>query len=111
MTLSISRWFTFSSASGGRTADGKFTFATSASYSCSTPTQRASRCRPYLRLHRALFLPPFNQAFADAVALLQETRNHAGHLPDAIITLDDRLVLVYNHGYALEERRQSSDVV
>lgn len=121
ITLSISRGFAPSSERGpcvGRrptvgdgTAEGKFTFDTSASYSRSTPTQGASRCCLYLRLHRSFFLPPFDQAFADAIALLQEACDHAGHLSGAVITLDYGLVLINDHGYALEERCQSGDVV
>jgi hypothetical protein len=121
MTLSISRGFTPSSERGpcvGRrptvgdgTADGKFTFVTSASYSRSTLTQGASRCCLYLRLHRPFFLPPFDQAFADAIALLQEARDHADHLSGAVITLHYGLVLINDHGYALKERCQSGDVV
>jgi hypothetical protein len=121
ITLSISRGFAPSSERGpcvGRrptvgdgTADGKFTFVTSASYSRSTPTQGPSRCCLYLRLHRPFFLPPFDQAFADAIALLQEACDHASHLSGTVITLDYVLVLINDHGYALKERCQSGDVV
>lgn len=121
ITLSISRGFTLSSERGpcgGRrppvgdgTADGKFTFATSASYSHSTPTQGGSRCCLYLKLHRPFFLPPVDQTFANAVALLQETRNHTGHFPGAVITLNYGLVLINDQGYALEECCQGGNVV
>ena len=76
ITLSISRGFTSSSETGRRpavgegTVDGKLAFATSASYSCSTPTLYKSRCCLYLMLHGAFFLPPVDQPFADAIALL-----------------------------------------
>jgi hypothetical protein len=120
MTLSISRGLTLSSERGpwGRrppvgdgTAEEKFTFATSASYSCSTPMQGSSQYCLYLGLHRPFLLPSFDQSFTYAVAFLQEARDHAGHLPDAVITLNYGLVLINDHSYALEERCQSGDVV
>ena len=121
ITLSMSRGFTSSSewgAGGARrtavgegVADGKPTFVTSASYSRSTPTKSRRQSRLYLTLHRPFFLPPVDQTFADTIALLQEARDHTGHLPRAVVTLDYGLVLVNDHGYALEERCQSGDVV
>lgn len=75
------------------------------------PTQLGELALSYLTLHRTLFLPPFNEALADTVALPQETRDHAGHLPGAVVALDYRLVLINDHGNAFKERGQSGDVV
>ena len=121
MTLSISRGFTSSSergVSGGRrptvgegAADGKFAFATSASYTAVQPDTIGALALSYLTLHPPFFLPPFDEAFADTVALPQETRDHTGHLPSAVVALNNGLVLINDHGDALKERCQSGDVV
>lgn len=121
MTLSISRGFTSSSergASVGRrptvgegAAEGKFAFATSASYTAVQPETIGTSALTYLTLHRSLFFPPIDEAFTDTVALPQETRDHIGHLPGAVVALDYRLMLINNHGDALKQRRQSGDVI
>ena len=122
MTLSMSRGFTSSSEAGAvvcrrgavgeGTADRKFTFATSASYSRSTrDTQSYESVFVHLSLHRPFLFPAFDQAFADAVALLQEACDHASHFSSTIVTLDYGLMLVNDHGYTLEESRQSCDVI
>ena len=117
----MSRGFTSSSekgavvcrrgAVGEGATDEKFTFATSASYSRSTVTQPTSQPFAHLALHRPFLFPAFDQAFADAVALLQEACNHAGHFARTIVAFDYRLVLVNDHGYALKESSQSRDVI
>ena len=117
----MSRGFTSSSEKGavvcrrGAVGEGaageKFTFATSASYSRSTVTQPTRKLFAYLALHRPLLFPAFDQAFTDAVALLQEACDHAGHFSSTIGAFDYVLVLVNDHGYALKESSQSRDVI
>jgi hypothetical protein len=121
MTLSMSRGFTSSSergASVGRrptvgegAAEGKFAFATSASYTAVQPDTIGASALSYLTLHRPFFFPPVNEAFADTVALPQEARDHICHLPGAVVALDYLLVLINDHSDALKERCQSGDVV
>lgn len=117
----MSRGFTSSSekdavvcrrgAVGEGAADEKLTFATSASYSRSTVTPTDEPAFAHLALHRPFLFPAFDQAFADAVALLQEACDHAGHFSSTIVALDYGLVLVNDHGYALKESSQSRDVI
>jgi hypothetical protein len=111
MTLSMSRGFTSSSergASVGRrptvgegAAEGKFAFATSASYTAVQPDTIGASALSYLTLHRPFFFPPVNEAFADTVALPQEARDHICHLPGAVVALDYLLVLINDHSDAV----------
>lgn len=96
---------------GEGAAEEKFAFATSASYTAVQPDTVGESAPSYLTLHRPFFFPPVNETFADAVAFPQEARDHTGHLPNAIVALDYRLVLINNYGNAFKERCQSGNEV
>lgn len=58
----------------------------------------------YLALHRPLLFPALDEVLHDTVCFLQQPVEYEPHLPDAIILLDHRLVLVHNERDALEQR-------
>ena len=62
-------------------------------------------CKTNFSLHSTFFFKRLERTFHDPVALLNEPRNHAVHLPGPVIFIHDRLVLVNDQRNALEESR------
>lgn len=56
-------------------------------------------------LHSTLVFKRVKRTFHDAIALLNEPRNHVIHLAVSIILVHNRLMLVHNQRNALKESR------
>lgn len=65
----------------------------------------------HLPLDLAFLLPIVDEACDNLVRLLEEVGEDAAHLPSAIVLFDDGLMLVNNHGDALEKGGECGDVV
>src|ERR1700722_2217865 len=65
----------------------------------------------YLSFHGSLLLPSLDETFHNSITLIQKTIDDTRHLSLPIIFFHHRLVLVDDHGDALEQSRQGSDII